>query len=233
MTQSRRWVAGAAAAMVLLVVASYFLLIQPKMAQASDLRSQKVAQQQANEQLGLDIAQLKSQFASLPARQAELAVIQQQLPANANLPTLIRNLTTIATEAGVSLNSIAPSVPQPVTASAAVSTTGSASAGSTAATQGLFQIPVTIIVQGDYASSELFLQRVQTQMRRAFLVQALSIGSASGTSTGTSTGTTASAANGIAITLTGDVFVLQPTASGTGSTSAAPGTSAPATGSTN
>jgi Tfp pilus assembly protein PilO len=232
MTQSRRWVAGAAAAMVLLVVASYFLLIQPKMAQASSLRSQKVAQQQANDQLGLDIAQLKSQFASLPARQAELAVIQQQLPANANLPTLIRNLTTIATEAGVTLTTIAPATPQPVTASAA-SATGTAAAGSTAATQGLYQIPVTIIVQGDYASSELFLQRVQTQMRRAFLVQSLSISSASATSTSTSTGTTTPTANGIAITLTGDVFVLQPTASGTGSTSAAPGTSAPATGSTN
>lgn len=231
MTQSRRWVAGAAAAMVLLVVASYFLLIQPKMAQASDLRSQKVSQQQANDQLRLDIAQLKSQNASLPARQAELAVIQQQLPASANLPTLIRNLTSIATQAGVTLNSIAPAAPQPVTAAASVTTAGTATAGSTAATAGLFQIPVTIIVQGDYASAELFLQRVQTQMRRAFLVQALSIGSASGTSTGTTTSTT-STPNGISITLSGDVFVLQPTAT-TGSTSAAPGTSTPATGSTN
>src|SRR5258708_5054766 len=133
MTQSRRWVAGAAAAMVLLVLASYFLLIQPKMAQASSLRSQKVAQQQANDQLALDIAQLKSQSAPLPARQAELAVIQQQLPASANLPTLIRNLTTIATAAGVTLNSIAPSAPQAVTATASVSTTGAATAGSTAA----------------------------------------------------------------------------------------------------
>jgi Tfp pilus assembly protein PilO len=228
MTQSRRWVAGAAAAMVLLVLASYFLLIQPKRAQASSLRSQKVAQQQANDQLGLDIAQLKSQFASLPARQAELAVIQQQLPASANLPTLIRNLTTIANEAGVTLNSIAPSAPQAVTAPASV-TTGAATAGSTASTQGLYEIPVTIIVQGDYASSELFLQRVQTQMRRAFLVQSLSIGKAATAATGQA----APAAGAISTTLTGDVFVLQPTAvTGTGSTSAAPGTT-PATGSTN
>jgi Tfp pilus assembly protein PilO len=229
MTQSRRWVAGAAAAMVLLVVASYFLLIQPKMAQASSLRSQKVSQQQANDQLGLDIAQLKSQFASLPARQAELAVIQQQLPASANLPTLIRNLTTIATEAGVSLNTIAPASPQPVTATATVSKTGTATAGSTASTQGLFEIPVTIIVQGDYASSELFLQRVQTQMRRAFLVQSISIGNPASAATGTA----APASGTIQTTLTGDVFVLQPTASGTGSATTASGTSAPATGSTN
>src|SRR6185437_10873583 len=104
------------------------------------------------------------------SKQAELAVVQQQLPAAPNLPTLIRNLTSIANEAGVSLNSISPSTP-----SAAVPSSGSAT---TATTNGLFTIPVTIIVQGDFASNELFLQKVQTEMRRAFLVQSLSISKA-------------------------------------------------------
>jgi type IV pilus assembly protein PilO len=223
MSQRRVWVGGAAAITVLLVIASYFLLIHPKMADAADLRSQKAAQAQANNQLRLDIAQLKSQFASLPAKQAELAVVQQQLPAAPNLPTLIRNLTTIANEAGVSLNSISPSTP-----SAAVPSSGSATATTSA---GLFAIPVTIIVQGDFASNELFLQKIQTEMRRAFLVQTLAITKASAPPTGGGT-----VPNGtISVSLTGSVFVLQPQAATapSGSVSAATTTSTPASGSAN
>jgi Tfp pilus assembly protein PilO len=225
MSQSRRWVGGTAVVAVLLVLASYFLLIAPKQAHAADLRTQAQTERQANDQLKLDIAQLKVEHASLPARQAELAVIQQQMPSSPNLPSLIRSLTSIAGESGVTLNSIAPAAPQPFTPTAPAST-GAATATTAAAPAGLTEIPVTIIVQGDYASAELFLQKVQTQMRRAFLVQSLSLGPAASATTGAA----APAAGTISTTLTGDVFVLQPTASGT-STSASGST--PASGSSN
>ncbi len=207
MSQSRRWVGGTAVVAVLLVLASYFLLISPKRAQASDLRAQAQTQRQANDQLKLDIAQLKVEHATLPARQAELAVIQQQLPSSPNLPSLIRSLTSIAGESGVTLNSIAPAAPQAVTMTP--SATGTATATTAAAPQGLTEIPVTIIVQGDYASSELFLQKVQTQMRRAFLVQSLVDRHGEQRPT---TGAAAPAPGTTSTTLTGDVFVLQPTA---------------------
>ncbi len=207
MSQRRAWVAGAAAAMVLLIIAGYFLAIHPKIAEASDLRAQRVSQEQANNQLSLDIAQLKSEFASLPAKQAELAVIQQQLPSAPNLPTMIRSLTGIGNEAGVTVVSISPSTP-------------SASAGNVT---GLFAIPVTVVVQGDFASSELFIQKLQTEVRRAFLVTAIGVTKASGTP-----GSSTPPANGtVALTVTGDIFVLQPNAvATTGTAVTAAGTTA-------
>jgi Tfp pilus assembly protein PilO len=211
MSQRRTWVAGAAAVTVLLIVAGYFLAIHPKIAQASDLRAQRVAQEQTNNQLSLDISQLKSEFASLPAKQAELAVIQQQLPAAPNLPTVIRSLTGISNEAGVTVLSISPSTPTTATGNVT----------------GLFTIPVTVVVQGDFASSELFVQKLQTEVRRAFLIQTIGVAKASNTP-----GSSTPPANGsIALTVTGDIFVLQPNAVATTGSAAAPG-SATTTGTT-
>jgi Tfp pilus assembly protein PilO len=216
MSQSRIWVGGAAAVTILMVIASYFLLISPKMSDASDLRAQKVSTEQANDQLKLDIAQLKAQFATLPARQAELATIKQQMPTTPNLPTLIRSFSTMANEAGVTLVSISPSSPAPV---ATTSTTTAATSN------GLVGIPVAVNVQGDYASSELFLQKLQTEMRRAYLVQGLAITPGAGLPT-----QFPQPVNGtVAVAITGSVFVLPASATATGTTTgAASSTTTPA-----
>jgi Tfp pilus assembly protein PilO len=207
MSQSRIWAGGAAAVAIFMVLASYFLLISPKMGQASDLRAQKVSAQQSNDQLKLDVAQLKAQYATLPARQAELAVIKQQMPGTPNLPTLIRSLSLMATEAGVTLVSISPSTP------ASVASTGTGSTTAATPPSGLYAIPVAINVQGDYASSELFLQKLQTQMRRSYLVQGLSITPGVQLPEPYTQPT-----NGdVAVAVTGEVFVLQPSAT-TGTT---------------
>src|SRR6478609_7454308 len=100
MTNTRPWILGAAALSVLLAVAGWFLLISPERSKAADLQSQRVTQQQRNDQLRLDIAQLKAAYKTLPAKQAELAVIQRQLPNNPALPTLVRSLSSIAAESG-------------------------------------------------------------------------------------------------------------------------------------
>ena len=70
MTKSRTWSAGAAVLAALLIVAAWFVLISPQRSEAADLRDQASQQQQLNEQIKLKTAQLKAQFASLPARQA-------------------------------------------------------------------------------------------------------------------------------------------------------------------
>jgi Tfp pilus assembly protein PilO len=217
MSQSRIWVGGAAAVTVLMVIASYFLLISPKMGEASDTRAQKVTTEQANDQLKLDIAQLKAQFATLPARQAELATIKQQMPSTPNLPTLIRSLSSMANEAGVTLVSISPSTPAPVASTGSTSTTA-------ASTNGLFAVPVGVNVQGDYASSELFLQKLQTEMRRAYLVQGMSI-----TPGVQLPDRFPQPVNGtVAMAITGSVFVLQASATTGTTTGAASSTSTPA-----
>src|SRR5689334_11794591 len=128
MSNTRPWILGAAALSVLLAVAAWFLLISPERSKAADLKSQRTAQIARNQQLELDIAQLKADFNSLPAKQAELAKIKQQLPSNPALPTMIRSLSSIAKDSGAGITSVSPGTP--VTAT----TTTTTRAGATAST---------------------------------------------------------------------------------------------------
>ena len=234
MTKTRTWSAATAALCVLLIVAAYFLLIAPKRAEAADLRDQTVAQDQANQQSRLKIQQLKAQYAELPTKQAELAVIKQQLPDNPALPTLIRTLTSMADASGVTLVSLAPAPPTavvlaaapvvapavaPAAAAAGAPVTAPVAAAPAAPTTSLFGIATTMIIKGDYAASTLFVQKLQAagvakegtqtakagaQMARAFLVQSIKVAPNADAATATK------ATKGqVQTSITGQVFVLK------------------------
>jgi type IV pilus assembly protein PilO len=226
MSTFRTWTVGAAIACVVLVLGAWFLLVSPKRAQASNLKTERVSQLTRNNQLKLDIAQLKAESASLPAKQAELAVIQRQLPSNPALPALIRSLSSIANDAGPTLTSIAPGQPTALaTAQAPVAGSPTTSAAGASASN-VVAIPVTIVTSGSYAENELFLQKVQTSMTRALLVQGLTLADAqtsSGTGASSTTAGAASADSGetLIMTITGEVFVLQPPSAATATTGTA------------
>lgn len=225
MSNTRPWILGAAALSVLLAVAGWFLLISPERSKAADLRSQRTAQVARNQQLQLDIAQLKAANESLPAKQAELAKIKQQLPNNPALPAFVRGLSAMASQSGAGLTSISPGAPVAFSATAAA--TGGAAAQAPA---GLVAVPVTVVIDGTYAQNELFLQKLQNAMTRAFLIQKLSISVLDTKSPSTDTPSTPSG-NLLRTTINGQIFVLQDQAAavtgGTGAT-AATSTTAPA-----
>ena len=233
MTKTRIWSAVTAALCVLLIVAAYFLLIAPKRAEAADLRDQTLAQDQANQQSRLKIQQLKAQYAELPTKQAELAVIKQQLPDNPALPTLIRTLASMADASGVTLVSLAPAPPTavvlaagpavaPAVAPAAATgapVTAPVAAAPAAPTTSLFGITTTMIIKGDYAASTLFVQKLQAagvakegtqtakagaQMARAFLVQSIKVAPNADAAT-----VTKATKGQVQTTITGQVFVLK------------------------
>lgn len=174
MAKTRSWVAGASAVALLMVVASWFLLISPQRSEAATLREEVTQQQQQNEQIKLRTQQLRAQFASLPARQAQLAEIKQQMPDNPALPSLIRDLSTYADDAGVVLVSVAPANPAPFTVAGAATTTAAAPAAP------LQQIQTTVMATGSYAELTLYLQKLQSKMRRAVLVENITLAKASG-----------------------------------------------------
>ena len=216
MTKTRTWSAATAGLCVLLILAAYFLLIAPKRAEAADLRDQTVAQDQANQQTQLKTQQLKAQYAQLPAKQAELAVIKQQLPDNPALPGLIRTLSAMADASGVTLVSLAPAPPAPFAGAAApaapVVAPAAAGTAASAGTQ-LLGIATTMVVTGDYASSTLFVQKLQaaskasgSQLSRAFLVQSIKLAPFATAGTGT---TSAAKKGQVQTTVTGQVFVLK------------------------
>lgn len=231
MSKTRTWSAATAALCVLLIVAAWFLLIAPQRAEAADLRDQTVAQDQSNQQTRLKIQQLKAQYAALPAKQAELAIIKQQLPDNPALPTLIRTLTAMAESAGVTLVSLAPAPPAPFAGTGAAVTPVAApvapaaapvAAGTTpatgASTTQLLGIATNLVVKGDYAGSTLFLQKLQAasaaktgaQMARAFLVQSVKVAPDTSTAAPSSTGSVSKPTKGqVQMTVSGQVFVLK------------------------
>jgi Tfp pilus assembly protein PilO len=221
MSSTRNWAVGTAVVSILLIVASWFLMIGPKRTEAADLKTQKVSQDAKNAQLQLDISQLKAQYATLPTKQAELEVIKRQLPDNPALPTMIRSLSSVATASGATLFEVSPGQPIKATVTAPA-TTGATGTGTTGATNGagaatgatatnLVRIPLAVTVHGTYADCELFLQKLQTGMTRALLVEQLSVKPFSDTSSGTATpsaaGSTASGES-LEMVVTGAVFVL-------------------------
>lgn len=243
MSKTRLWVIGTAVLSVLLVVAAYFLLIGPKRAEAAEFRQQTEDTQASNAQLESRIEQLKAQFAELPQRQAELAAIKQAMPEEAALPTLVRDLDSMASGAGVTLMTLAPGEPVAVTPPAAAapapaateeasadaegSTPAPAATAAPAAADLLVSVPVSVTIVGDFYESELFLKALQAEMPRAFLVQSLTVqaekeGDASG-------GKPATVNGDVTMTITGSVFVLKPADTVSAPTTATPQPSATAT----
>ena len=219
MSNTRPWILGASALSVLLAVAGWFLLISPERSKATDLHAQRVAQVQKNDQLRLQIAQLQAAYKTLPAKQAELAVIKRQLPNNPALPTLVRSLTSIAAASGAGLTSVAPGAPAAATAA------GSGAAATAAVTPGLMVVPVTIVVDGSYAENELFLQKLQNAVTRAFLVQKVSVSVLDQASLSNDTPFKPSG-NLLRTTISGQIFVLQdqPVATTAGTAAGSPAT---------
>jgi type IV pilus assembly protein PilO len=133
-SRSSRWVAATAVACAFLLIAAWFLLMAPRRAEASELVAQQATAEQNNQQLESAIAQLKEQAKALPARQAELSALQEQLPTSVNMPRLVRDLDSFALSAGVTLTEVSPGEVTAVDAAGAAA--GGTAAGGAAATSG-------------------------------------------------------------------------------------------------
>lgn len=198
----RKWIALTIVAVVVIVAASWFLLISPKRSEAATIRQQADAQISANKVLEGKIALLKSQAKSLPQKQAKLAAVAAKIPDNPALPTLIRALTVAADDAGVELLTMAPSTPVPAVdparaAAASAAAAAAAAKGGTgtpvatgtatgavataprvppaAAGAGtLKSISISITVAGGYFQIEQFFDRIES-LSRAMKVASLSV----------------------------------------------------------
>ncbi|GAB3597229.1 hypothetical protein GCM10027446_25010 [Angustibacter peucedani] len=206
MSKTRVWSAGTAVVAVLVVIAAWFLLISPQRSEAASLREQDTQQQAFNDQLKLKTQELKAQFASLPARQAQLAEIKQQMPENPALPSLVRDLSKYSDQAGVTLVSVAPTSP-----TALASTQSAAPTTVATETAPIQQIQSTVVVSGSYAELTLYLQKLQSQMRRAVMVDNISL---------TKSAIDGAAKGDLQMSLTTRVFVLDTKAAATAASTA-------------
>jgi len=197
MSRSRTWTVGAAVLALAVFAAGWFALIGPKRAEAADLQTQAVEQQEANARLQSKIKLLQTQAADLPAQQAKLAEIRTRIPESPGLPALVRSLTDLAQRAGVELYSLEPVAIEPVeavvpttatpTASDTESTTEEASGDAAAPAakpapapaSTLTAQPLNVIVVGSYFGVEQFLNLAE-DLQRSFLVTGLTLREAAG-----------------------------------------------------
>ena len=196
MTRSQRWGAATAAVVVLILVASWMLLISPQRSRTSDLKNQADEVRQQTASLQVQINTLKSKADGVVAQQARIAEIGKEIPDNPALASYVLALTDAATKSGIDLQSISPATPaavqlSKVTTPAPAAKTGTTSSGATAtgastpatnaqpaapATQGanLSAIKVDLSVAGDYFQLRQFLNEIEN-LKRASVVTAVNL----------------------------------------------------------
>lgn len=187
------WVAGTAALALLMLVATYFLLVQPQRASASDLADQTQQVRDSNLAIQERTEQLKAQFATLGDEKQQLAADKASLPSSAELPQLLRQLDGYARTSGVTLTNVTPGTAEAFVADGAAAPATAASTGATSAS-GVLALPLSLQVNGSFAQVELFVKNVQADMKRYYAVSTLDLQNGEG---------------GVAATLTGKVFVMQ------------------------
>lgn len=163
------WIILTAIACVLVLVGGWFLLVSPQRDKVAAINSDTDNQQDVNQGLQSQLSVLQAGAAQVPAQQAQIDKIKQQIPPTPQLPTLISSVSQAANDAGVQLGTFTPASPTGVTGVAGVSF-----------------VALNVNVKGGYFALEQFLNNLE-QMQRALLVNGVAIDSQGGSSTGSST----------------------------------------------
>jgi len=124
-------------------------LILPKMGQVKKVQDQVTAAQAQSAKLELQVSQLKDLASQASKIRAQLKALNIEVPANADLPGLIRAVNAAADKAAVTLTAITPGSPTPATSNP------------------VSVVPLQLTVTGGYFSVEEFLYRIETLNRTA------------------------------------------------------------------
>lgn len=227
------WIIGTVLVALLLVAAIWFLLISPTMAKASDTRTQASTVEASNEQLRTQMNRLADQFKHLDEYKADLAKLRAQIPAEPDLAAYLRQLDGVASAHSVTLTAITPGTATafaPVVAQSAQSTdvqgagTTSTSNSDTSTPQpaatkaaapassipaGMVAVPLSVTAVGTYDAIDSFLDAIQTQTPRLFLVS--TVAGTSQKDQAASGGRPATHLGDLEATVTGYLYVLPAT----------------------
>ncbi|WP_298989371.1 hypothetical protein [uncultured Pseudokineococcus sp.] len=193
LTRTTAWIGGAALLGLVLVAAAWLLLVGPRQQLAADLREQTASTAGQNELLTAQVRRLEEQLGDVPTTRAEVAALREQVPADAQLPALLRQVTELSDLAGAELTGVTPTEPADASADAAAAAPteapadapADASADGTAATSpaptdqtapgGVQVVPVALTATGSFAQLQELLRLVQVDLPRALLVRSVSL----------------------------------------------------------
>jgi len=172
MKKRQQVIAAGAAVLVIMVVAWYFVLWRPRQNSISSYKAQ-VATATANiQQLQLELAEASHQRKELAEAKADLLRLNQAIPADYGLASLIYYVNDAAAQSQVQFLSIAPSLPVPY---AAPSYQGPSGASASAAPKSpLEEMSVSISGSGPFFSVLSFLTHL-ANMPRLMVVNSVSL----------------------------------------------------------
>ncbi len=131
----RTWVWGTALICVAVLGLGWLLVVSPQLSRAEEAQSQAEQQAGQNEALAGEVVSLQQQFTHLAEYQGALDAGRLRIPTQPELSDLLRQLDAAAVASSVTIISVSPGVPHPVTPVAAetpAATAGPAAVGATA-----------------------------------------------------------------------------------------------------
>ena len=186
----RLWMIGGVAVIIALALISWFFVINPKYAEADEVRQQTADTQVQIGVLNKRIADLEKQKSKLPTYTAQLKASQAALPSDSGVPDFLRQLQSAGDDLDVTVGGVAVNAPAAVDGFTSV-----------------YSLPITLTLDGSADNLGKFLDHLQQNQPRAVLIN-------SATVTSQVSGTAADASGGVTISLSLRAFVAVPAGQG-------------------
>lgn len=175
---------------VALAAAAWFLLLGPRLSEADQVATQVEQADMGNLQLRNRVNQARAQVEQAPAAAAEAQKLFATMPRAAELPTVLRQITEAAQQAGID-----PSAIQVISTAVPIAT-GVAAQGASGVS--IAEMDIGITVSGQRENLLAFLDNLQA-LDRAFLITATQVAGGALNDPGA----------GESLTMRGTMFVLQ------------------------
>lgn len=107
----RLWVVGTVFVAALILLAGWFLGVQPRLAEVNAANTERQSVASINAQYEAVLVELRELSENLPALERELAELRVEVPQSPELATLLGQLNALAEASGVSLNEVTADPP--------------------------------------------------------------------------------------------------------------------------
>lgn len=213
------WIVGTVLLCAAILLGTWFLLAKPVYDTGTETEALAVEQDSKNDRERQKIAVLKKQFEEIEVYRAQLASMREQVPATLEHSQLQRELADIADEHDVVIASMSVSASSELPLGGDSSTaqdpgTDEPGAGAeatepsapTLGVAGLYAVPVSIELQGEYEDVIAFVDDLQNTDKRLVLVLGLTGNAMEDTEE--SAGLPARKAGDLSLVLSGQTYVL-------------------------